>query len=364
MDSGQFFRPLYNALALQRATSDATYQVNQNNALMNLRQRGMDMDQQRLDMLGQQNALKNQQQQSQLEQMAAFRNAAATLENTPEGHAQLQRQFPMLYKQAGLSSMLPEQPKPLTGNYVDDEGNYNVYSADPGSGEVRQLALGRSRKPTPTTSVHVGNEGPQFGTIPQGYQLVKADDGSYRMDPVQGGPADAEIKATQQEKLMAARDAARKSKVVTRNIDKAIKGTGIFTAGFIGNLISSVPGSPAYDLGQTIDTIKANIGFDALQAMRDASPTGGALGQVSERELAQLERVLGSLDQAQTPKQLAENLRLIRKHYNNWKAAVMKASPSDFAERATEEDPAYSRTQAEYQDQETSSGKIKFLGFE
>jgi hypothetical protein len=364
MDVRQFWQPTHNALANMPRLAEQKLAVQQNNALMNLRQRGMDMDQQRLDMLGRQNALENQQQQSQLEQMAAFRNAAATLENTPEGHAELQRQFPMLYKQAGLSSMLPEQPKPLTGNYVDDEGNYNVYSADPGSGEVRQLALGRSRKPTPTTSVHVGNEGPQFGTIPQGYQLVKADDGSYRMDPVQGGPADAEIKATQQKKLMAARDAARKSKVVTRNIDKAIKGTGIFTAGFIGNLISSVPGSPAYDLGQTIDTIKANIGFDTLQAMRDASPTGGALGQVSERELAQLERVLGSLDQAQTPKQLAENLRLIRKHYNNWKAAVMKASPSDFAERATEEDPAYSRTQAEYQDQETSSGKIKFLGFE
>lgn len=111
MDSTQFFQPLYNALALQRATSEAKYKVGQNNALMNLNQQRLGMEQQRLDMLGRQNALENQQQQSQLEQIAAFRNAAGTLENTPEGHAQLQRKFPMLYKQSGLSSMLPEQPK-------------------------------------------------------------------------------------------------------------------------------------------------------------------------------------------------------------------------------------------------------------
>lgn len=155
MDSTQFFQPLYNALALQRATSEAKYKVGQNNALMNLNQQRLGMEQQRLNMLGRQNALENQQQQSQLEQIAAFRNAAGTLENTPEGHAQLQRKFPMLYKQSGLSSMLPEQPKLLTGNYVDEAGNYNVYSADPNSGDVRQLALGKSRKPTPAASVTV-----------------------------------------------------------------------------------------------------------------------------------------------------------------------------------------------------------------
>jgi hypothetical protein len=46
--------------------------------------------------------------------LAQFRQAAEQRENTPEGHAQMQRRFPMLYKEAGLSSMLPEQPKPTS----------------------------------------------------------------------------------------------------------------------------------------------------------------------------------------------------------------------------------------------------------
>ena len=45
------------------------------------------------------------------------------------------------------------------------------------------------------------------------------------------------------------------------------------------------------------DTVVSNIGFERLQAMRDASPTGGALGQVSDNELRLLSSALGSLSQ-------------------------------------------------------------------
>ena len=44
--------------------------------------------------------------------------------------------------------------------------------------------------------------------------------------------------------------------------------------------------------------------------MRDASPTGGALGQVSERELGFLQSVFGSLDQSQSAEELAYNIQL------------------------------------------------------
>ena len=51
--------------------------------------------------------------------------------------------------------------------------------------------------------------------------------------------------------------------------------------------------------------------------MRDASPTGGALGQVSERELGFLQSVFGSLDQSQTAEELQYNLELLRYVYNS-----------------------------------------------
>ena len=48
--------------------------------------------------------------------------------------------------------------------------------------------------------------------------------------------------------------------------------------------------------------------------MREASPTGGALGQVSE-ELDLLMATLSSLDQAQTQEQFIESLDQIEKRY-------------------------------------------------
>ena len=45
-----------------------------------------------------------------------------------------------------------------------------------------------------------------------------------------------------------------------------------------------------------VDTLKSNISFDTLQQMRDLSPTGGALGQVSNIELDMLMKNIGALD--------------------------------------------------------------------
>ena len=66
------------------------------------------------------------------------------------------------------------------------------------------------------------------------------------------------------------------------------------------------------DLRETLDTIKANIGFDKLQDMRANSPTGGALGQVSEFENRLLQAVQGSLDQSQSAAQLKQNLEQVK----------------------------------------------------
>ena len=86
-------------------------------------------------------------------------------------------------------------------------------------------------------------------------------------------------------------------------------------AGFVGSLLSNIAGTEARDFESRLTTIKANIGFDKLQAMRDASPTGGALGQVSEMELRQLNASMGNLENSQSPEQLRENLMAVRAQY-------------------------------------------------
>ena len=117
---------------------------------------------------------------------------------------------------------------------------------------------------------------------------------------------------------------------VTTNIDKLIPQLDediaswwpSNVAGLGGSILSNIPGSEARDFQARLETIKANIGFDKLQAMRDASPTGGALGQVSEMELRQLNASMGNLEQSQSPEQLRENLIAVREQYVRTLAAI------------------------------------------
>ena len=105
--------------------------------------------------------------------------------------------------------------------------------------------------------------------------------------------------------------------VVNDAISRALPliGNG-WSTGF-ASYLSAIPGTEAQALKNNLATIKANIGFDKLQAMRDASPTGGALGQVSERELGFLQSVFGSLDQSQSAEELAYNIQLLQYVYNS-----------------------------------------------
>lgn len=104
---------------------------------------------------------------------------------------------------------------------------------------------------------------------------------------------------------------------ITNNaIHRALGKANAWTTGF-GAYLKNVPGTEAMALDSLLDTIRANIGFDKLQAMRDASPTGGALGQVSEKELAFLQGVFGSLKQANSTEELEYNLKELRFTYNN-----------------------------------------------
>ena len=94
-----------------------------------------------------------------------------------------------------------------------------------------------------------------------------------------------------------------------------IFGVGGNTTGMFGKLLSNVGGTDANNLRAQLDTIRSNVGFDKLQAMREASPTGGALGNVSEKENMYLQSVLGNVEQSQSPEQLKRNLLRLREAY-------------------------------------------------
>ena len=85
-----------------------------------------------------------------------------------------------------------------------------------------------------------------------------------------------------------------------------------------------VLGGDVRTLAKAIESLQANFGFDTLQKMRAASASGGALGQVSERELSLLINALQAIDQGGDPDVLRENLEAVKTHYNNYISEIEK----------------------------------------
>lgn len=153
----------------------------------------------------------------------------------------------------------------------------------------------------------------QFGKPPAGYRWKP--DGA--LEAIPGGPTDikaGEAGAKAEQRAAAAGAAADN---VLEAVKEAKDLVGLNTTG-PGSVIAKIPGTDARDLSAKLETIKANLGFDRLQQMRDMSPTGGALGAVAVQELTALQSTVASLDQAQSPSELKKSLERIDKHYNKW----------------------------------------------
>lgn len=211
-----------------------------------------------------------------------------------------------------------EQYQTITGDQAAGMGldPRAVYNLGP-DGKISQIGGAG-------VTVNLGDGAPGIGKLSTdyGYVLDPAT-GLPRIDPetglptaapVPGSPAARDISETQGKTGVREANAASAASVVLQDIDRAIEGVSAWTAG-AGSVLSGLPGTQARNLSGSLDTIKANIGFDRIQQMREASPTGGALGQVAVQELAMLQAVLGSLDQAQSPTQLRANLERLKQVY-------------------------------------------------
>ena len=166
--------------------------------------------------------------------------------------------------------------------------------------------------------------------------------------PVSGGETfrgpttEDETRAKESGKLKAERQAAfpkrraalEKINVATDrlidDIDSAIGQVNASTAGPGGAVLGVFPGTSARDLQANLDTIVANVGFEALNAMREASKTGGALGNVTEKELDFLQATLASLKTGQSPSQLIANLKKARKRIAENSGAAQRAFESEY----------------------------------
>lgn len=129
----------------------------------------------------------------------------------------------------------------------------------------------------------------------------------------------------------ALRDYEIKNGLVVDEIDRALSQAGPWTTGFVGNVGSYVAGTPAHNLSKTLIGIQSNLGFDTLQQMRENSPTGGALGSVTERELELLQSTWGSLVQSQSEEQFRHNLGRLKQIKSEYATLKRQAYERDVA---------------------------------
>jgi hypothetical protein len=163
---------------------------------------------------------------------------------------------------------------------------------------------------------------------PTGYEWT--DDTHSELRTIKGGPKDTSGRDDAK-----AKGAVQKADIVIGKVDEALNQTGVLSTGLTGKVLGMVPGTKAYDLDKTIDTIKAQIGFSELQAMREASPTGGALGQVAIQELVMLQSTIASLEHGQSEAQVRRALQQVKKHFENWKGAVSQSQQGQAPAAAT-----------------------------
>ena len=101
-------------------------------------------------------------------------------------------------------------------------------------------------------------------------------------------------------------------------IDDIAGKAGVWNTGVVAQMLSGIGGTPAHNLAADLEGLGAAIAFGELTEMREASKTGGALGNVSNIELALLQNALGALRQSQSLTQFRTNLQKVRARLDRW----------------------------------------------
>lgn len=214
-------------------------------------------------------------------------------------------QMLMMRAQRAQQAALARQPQPTEIERVAIAAGY-----PPGSPEYQKLMRDYAAKKGAGVNVTV-NPNP-----PADHRAVYDDQGRLTHYEVIPGSETARKVAEQQKKEGKREDqTARASNIIVEDIDRVLKGvdSAVLPAVGVGaSTLSGIPGTAAHDVSKLLDGVKANIAFDKLQQMRESSPTGAALGAVSDREMALLQSVVGSLEQSQSSAQFKQNLQRLR----------------------------------------------------
>jgi hypothetical protein len=150
-----------------------------------------------------------------------------------------------------------------------------------------------ARRRAGATNVQVGGDGQRLGTVPAGYTAVpdQTNPSGFRLVPIPGGPADTSTTDARAGDVRSAAD-----RIVVTATDNALAALDAGGGGIIGAATRFIPSTQSAEIYRQLETLQAQARIGNLQAMREASPTGGALGGVSDAEGRMLAAASGALD--------------------------------------------------------------------
>lgn len=213
---------------------------------------------------------------------------------------------------AGLPAEEPETFTPLSAQEAARLGlPPGAYQRGDKSKKIFQVGSG------PAAVVNVG--GGRVGTIPQGFELREdPKTGALSMQPIPGGPAEAEQMQAASQAKGRKEQQARAGGTVVQDLQRALNIVQAKPSA-TGRSASVILGLPEVARAETdvqaakgfVESALSNVGLDTLQQMRENSPTGGALGQVPIQQQQRLEQVLGSLDLTQRKEVVEDNIKRV-----------------------------------------------------
>lgn len=202
-------------------------------------------------------------------------------------------------------------------------------------------------------NINVSPDGTTFPAPPQGQDYVRNPDGKVKVFPdgkpqlyaIAGGKTEQEmnIKAREEQD-----EANKKAKIKVQQtfsasnvgsaVDDALKLADKWGAAGVGSkIVRGVPigGMPWDTLDAKLNTINANTAFQTLQQMRESSPTGGALGAVSDFENRLLSSTIADLRAHQDPESLKKGLIRVKAAMHLLAENDYRANPAKFQDDLT-----------------------------
>lgn len=156
---------------------------------------------------------------------------------------------------------------------------------------------------------------------PPGYR--QTPDGN--LEAIPGGPADLKQQGALNADTASMEGATASLDRLATSANELLNHPGLAGITGLRGALPNIPGSQAANAQALLDTLKSKVGFGVLQEMRNQSKTGGALGQVTERELAFLQNNLETLANSQDIDQMQKSLKGILQYVEDAKGRIRNA---------------------------------------